>query len=69
MIGGQTVDVEQENKAISFDTLMYIHNNKTAALIECAMMIRSSPCRSFRERSIHDRTDCQQGRYCFSDRR
>lgn len=23
MIGGQTVDVEQENKAISFDTLMY----------------------------------------------
>ena len=39
MIGGQTVDVEQENKAISFDTLMYIHNNKTAALIECAMMI------------------------------
>ena len=24
---------------ISFDTLMYIHNNKTAALIECAMMI------------------------------
>ena len=39
MIGGQTVDVEQENKAISFDTLMYIHNNKTAALIECAMMV------------------------------
>lgn len=39
MIGGQTVDVEEENKKISFDTLMYIHNNKTAALIECAMMI------------------------------
>ena len=39
MIGGQTVDVEEENKGISFDTLMYIHNNKTAALIECAMMI------------------------------
>ena len=38
-LGGVTVDVEQENKAISFDTLMYIHNNKTAALIECAMMI------------------------------
>ena len=31
--------MEEENKAISFDTLMYIHNNKTAALIECAMMI------------------------------
>ena len=39
MSGGQTVDVEEENKEISFDTLMYIHNNKTAALIECAMMI------------------------------
>lgn len=39
MIGGQTVDVEAENQSISFDTLMYIHNNKTAALIECAMMI------------------------------
>ena len=39
MIGGQVVDVEEENKEISFETLMYIHNNKTAALIECAMMI------------------------------
>ena len=39
MIGGQTVDVEEENKEIIFETLMYIHNNKTAALIECAMMI------------------------------
>lgn len=39
MIGGQTVDVEAENQSISFETLMYIHNNKTAALIECAMMI------------------------------
>lgn len=39
MIGGQTVDVEEENKEINFETLMYIHNNKTAALIECAMMI------------------------------
>ena len=33
MIGGQTVDVEEENKEISFDTLMYIHNNKIAALL------------------------------------
>ena len=39
MIGGQTVDVETEHKEISFETLMYIHNNKTAALIEAAMMI------------------------------
>lgn len=39
MIGGQVVDVEKENEAISFETLLYIHDNKTAALIECAMMI------------------------------
>lgn len=39
MIGGQVVDVEKENEPISFETLLYIHDNKTAALIECAMMI------------------------------
>ncbi|MCI6859292.1 MAG: polyprenyl synthetase family protein [Eubacterium sp.] len=39
MIGGQVVDVEEEEKEISFETLLYIHENKTAALIECAMMI------------------------------
>ncbi len=39
MVGGQAVDVENEKKQIDFDTLMYIHKNKTAALIECAMMI------------------------------
>lgn len=39
MIGGQTADVENEHKKISLDMLLYIHENKTAALIECAMMI------------------------------
>ncbi len=40
MIGGQTVDVISEGKAdVSSDTLIYIHKNKTAALIEAAMMI------------------------------
>ena len=38
-ISGTSTKKREENKAISFDTLMYIHNNKTAALIECAMMI------------------------------
>ena len=33
MIGGQVVDLASENKAIDGDTLDYIHNHKTAALI------------------------------------
>lgn len=37
MIGGQVVDVTNENKAISMDTLMFIHEHKTAALIKLSM--------------------------------
>ena len=41
MIGGQVCDIESEKKKepISSDTLMFIHENKTAALIQAAMMI------------------------------
>ena len=39
MIGGQTADVEAEQQEISFEELLFIHEKKTAALIECAMMI------------------------------
>ena len=42
MIGGQTADVEAEGKApeeVNEDLLMYIHENKTAALIEASMMV------------------------------
>ena len=41
MIGGQTVDIESEsgNQILNEETLIFIHKNKTAALIECAMMI------------------------------
>ena len=41
MVGGQVVDVESEKKelAISAEMLMFIHKNKTAALIEAALMI------------------------------
>ena len=38
MVGGQTVDVINENKKMDMDTIMYIHNLKTAALIEASMM-------------------------------
>lgn len=39
MIGGQTVDVEQTNHALTLEQILFIHEKKTAALLECAMMI------------------------------
>lgn len=41
MVGGQVADVEAEKKNLSLDAdkLMYIHENKTAALIQSALMI------------------------------
>ena len=41
MIGGQTVDIEAESghQTLDEETLLFIHKNKTAALIECSMMI------------------------------
>lgn len=39
MIGGQTVDVEQTNQALTLEQILFIHEKKTAALLECAMMI------------------------------
>ena len=38
MVGGQTVGIISEGKEIDLDTIMYIHNLKTAALIEASMM-------------------------------
>ena len=40
MIGGQTADIAAEEKAeISLNELLFIHENKTAALIQASMMI------------------------------
>ena len=39
MIGGQVVDVMSEEKKIDMETLLYIHRNKTSALIQSSMMI------------------------------
>ncbi len=41
MIGGQTADVEAENKeeCLTGEQLLFIHQHKTAALIEASMMI------------------------------
>ena len=40
MIGGQTADIEAENKEdVSMETILFIHEHKTAALIQAAMMI------------------------------
>ncbi len=38
MVGGQTVDVLNENRQMSLETIKLIHELKTAALIEAAMM-------------------------------
>ena len=42
MIGGQVVDIESEKNPagkVTMDTIRYIHENKTAAMIESSMMI------------------------------
>ena len=38
MLGGQSVDVENDGKPLEKDMLDYIYENKTAALIEASMM-------------------------------
>lgn len=38
MVGGQVVDVTSENKKIGTETLLYIHEKKTAALITAAVV-------------------------------
>ena len=39
MIGGQVVDIKNENRQIDIDTLDYINELKTGALIEASMMM------------------------------
>ncbi|MCI8669916.1 MAG: polyprenyl synthetase family protein [Lachnospiraceae bacterium] len=39
MVGGQTVDIISENKVLDEETLNYINECKTSALIEAAMMM------------------------------
>ena len=39
MLGGQTADVTLSGKPLTDEQLEYIYANKTAALLECAMMI------------------------------
>ena len=38
MLGGQSLDVEKTGKPLDAAELAYIYENKTAALIECALM-------------------------------
>ncbi len=39
MIGGQTIDIESENKNISLEKLKYIHENKTGKLLKLPIEI------------------------------
>jgi geranylgeranyl diphosphate synthase type II len=38
LVGGQVVDLESEGKAISLETLEYIHSHKTGALLEVSVV-------------------------------
>jgi geranylgeranyl diphosphate synthase type II len=38
LVGGQVVDIESEGKQISLDTLQYIHEHKTGALLEISVV-------------------------------
>ena len=46
LIAGQQEDIENEGKAIDTDTLLYIHTNKTAALITAALKMGLYFCRA-----------------------
>ncbi|WP_297404534.1 polyprenyl synthetase family protein [uncultured Cetobacterium sp.] len=46
MIGGQMIDIESEKKLVSFDTLKYIHTNKTGKLIKLPVEIGTIICES-----------------------
>lgn len=39
MIGGQTADVVSTGKNLTLDEILYIHEKKTAALLQCSFMI------------------------------
>ena len=41
MIGGQTVDIEAENqdRQLSTEEILFVHEHKTAALIQASMMV------------------------------
>ena len=39
MIGGQIIDLDGENKALSFEKLLKLHAHKTGALIRCAAIL------------------------------
>lgn len=39
MLGGQVVDIQSEGKTVGLDVVNYIHNHKTAALIEASLVM------------------------------
>jgi geranylgeranyl diphosphate synthase type II len=39
MLGGQVVDIQSEGKKVGLETVNYIHNHKTAALIEASLVL------------------------------
>ena len=39
MLGGQVVDIQSEGKQVGLETVNYIHNHKTAALLEASLVM------------------------------
>ncbi|MBW8887376.1 MAG: polyprenyl synthetase family protein [Fibrobacteres bacterium] len=39
MLGGQVVDIQSEGKKVGLETVNYIHNHKTAALLEASLVM------------------------------
>ena len=74
MLGGQGVDVENDGKPLSREMLLYIYENKTSALIECAMMIGAVLAGADKEQKESIASECrrygtdrEQNRHCFPD--
>lgn len=49
MIGGQVVDLESEGKQISEELLLYMHKNKTGALLKAPAIAAAELCRASEE--------------------
>ncbi|MBS7008012.1 polyprenyl synthetase family protein [Anaerostipes sp.] len=57
MIGGQVADVELEGRELSIDEIMFIHSNKTSALIEACLMI-GAVLAGASDTQVHDMEQC-----------
>ena len=67
MIGGQVADVELEGTPLTIEQILFIHKNKTSALIEACMMIGAVLAGAEEEESNQDGAVRRSHRAGFSD--